>query len=785
MKKTFTKLATAVFCLLLCMQTQAQTFGIAQTPNGTGATYSTKEINVETSPNATYTVYATYPTDTTAYSHIRWYVYGGIEKVSESATHLTFRSASGTTYNDKYSKYAYGQVQLSATLSDQTVADCECATMCNPTRTANLFVYKRFDFSANHIIGPDCVLPGDSVTFSVEPWLTLYPTLQLDTAAYFWDIPIALQASPLYYSSDKSSVTFVVSDSIENKIIKCSIGRLNYADGQLPIEKPLSNDVADPIITLAGVPFDPETHSVCLPFGVDSVDLVVTNASPELEYSWNLRAWDYSYRKLTSNGSALRILPTDNMVSIKLSVQNGCSDKEYYYDINRSLSSANAIYLNDTTEHSLCLAPNSNVTLSISGVDAVTTFDWHFAANASQDWQVLKNGTSRGTIRTGSTSTTLYVSTTVCGSDSISMPIDVKPITPTINYSGNTCLSNSTNILPMSVIPVANADYYHWIVPDGWNLLAQGADSTSVMIITDGHGGDVKVCAVGCSESAYTSLSFSVQYAEPTVEVNGCINLDGMTQTNLILEVTNDTTIRYDWNIPSNIGTIISDDEHSFRIAIETEPLEMDSTYTLSVTPQNSCGSGSTHEFTLDTSPSFDFYAQYFDGFGMTALILSLPEDMRVTSYTVYYYTTYYTFLQSSNTTSSSNFVNLGAIVNQYANQSKGKVVFTTTEGCRYIMYCEWNFSGNNKSLRLNSINREKNISISPNPATDKVIITIDEEIESGLLTIYDSNGTIMSSQKVESRENSISTSNLPQGTYIFSVMTDGKLSNFKQIIKR
>lgn len=785
MKKTFTKPATAVFCLLLCMQTQAQTFGIAQTPNGTGATYSTKEINVETSPNATYTVYATYPTDTTAYSHIRWYVYGGIEKVSESATHLTFRSASGTTYNDKYSKYAYGQVQLSATLSDQTVADCECATMCNPTRTANLFVYKRFDFSANHIIGPDCVLSGDSVTFSVEPWLTLYPTLQLDTAAYFWDIPIALQASPLYYSSDKSSVTFVVSDSIENKTIKCSIGRLNYADGQLPIEKPLSNDVADPIITLAGVPFNNETHSVCLPFGVDSVDLVVTNASPELEYSWNLRAWDYSYRKLTTNGSALRILPTDNMVSIKLSVQNGCSDKEYYYDINRSLSSANAIYLNDTTEHSLCLAPNSNVTLSISGVDAVTTFDWHFAANASQDWQVLKNGTSRGTIRTGSTSTTLYVSTAVCGNDSISIPINVKPLTPTINYRGSTCLSDTVSSVSLSVNEEDNADYYSWLVPNGWGISTQTPDSSVVTLIPNGIAGLVSVRAIGCAESSYRNMYFSMAYDAPEVEIDGCVSLSSG-YTSLITLSADDTNKRYNWAVPSSVGQIVSSDTHASSILVRTVAMIENGIYEIEVEPQGSCSSNASTTIVIPTEIPYTFESVIVGKHNF----LTIDNVTGIASYTLYIWDNdaYVYAVDGDSTDIIEEEYSLYDISRytpfyDYLNEGSAKIEITTVGGCHYTSYLTWGGSKGNKSL---SMSEEPEVKISPNPANDRlnVYVSCANEFDHGTLEIYSLKGILQKKVSISNGVNNVNIAEISKGLYAITVHISDKIFEFKQQIK-
>ena len=761
---------------------QAQTFGIAQTSGGAGATYSTKEINIDSSPDAVYTVYATYPTDTTAYSSIRWYVYGGIEKVSEDATHLTFRAASGTTYNDKYSRYAYGRIELNATLSDQTVADCECATMCNPTRTADLYIYKRFDFSANNIIGPDCVLPGDSVTFSVEPWLTLYPNLQLDTAAYFWNIPTSLQASPLYYSADKSSVTFVVSNNIENQTISCSIGRLNYADGQTPLTKSLQNDVADPIVTLGGVPFDPETHSVCLPFGVDSVDLVVTNASTELQYEWNLRAWNY--RDLSNNGSSLRVLPTDDILNFKLTIQNGCSNKEYYYEINRSLSSANAIYLNDTTEHSLCLNPNSNVLLSLAGVNNVTEFNWGFE---SPNWSVLKAYPHQASISTGSTSTTIYVSTAFCGNDTISIVADVKPLTPTINYSGSTCLSDSVQSISLSVNEVDNADYYSWIVPNGWSISTQTPDSTIVTLTHNGVAGQVLVKAVGCAESAYSSIYFSMAYAAPEVEIDGCVSLNSGYASTITLNA-DDANKRYNWSVPSSVGQIVSSDAHASTILVHTVALQENGTYEIEVEPQGSCNSNASITVTIPSTIPYIIEVDELFEEELTAIMINTSTG--IASYDVWFYTPN-GYVNVKHGTPSD--IKGGRLYRWTSDESyadyisigSARVDILTTDGCHYTKYISWDFTnGGNKRL---SISNEIDVVISPNPAKNILkVYVIDDlgEDEQGICEIYALNGNLVKSANVNRGTNTLDIVNLSKGLYIVRVKYTDKTFEFKQQIK-
>ena len=794
MIKTTSTLAIAALGLLLSEQTQAQTFGIAQTPNGTGATYSTKEINVETSPNATYTVYATYPTDTTAYSHIRWYVYGGIEKVSESATHLTFRSASGTTYNDKYSKYAYGQVQLSATLSDQTVADCECATMCNPTRTANLFVYKRFDFSANHIIGPDCVLPGDSVTFSVEPWLTLYPTLQLDTAAYFWDIPIALQASPLYYSSDKSSVTFVVSDSIENKTIKCSIGRLNYADGQLPIEKTLSNDVADPIITLGGVPFDPETHSVCLPFGVDSVDLVVTNASPELEYSWNLRAWDY--RPFTNNGSLNRVAPLRNAQNITLSVLNGCSDKQYYYNINRTLTEGyNQIVTKADLDTTNCLS-GSSVELTILNADDQSSFVWSVSSTDS-NWQLTKkNGQVSNMLQIGNGSAVVSVYSAECGGTVLQKTFYAAPYG--LGYiSGAVCIAPNDSVTELTYsITASRATTFEWQFPSSWTLL--GSDTLSTIHLrSDGMYADtIKVRALGCKSTAWSTILPQITYA-PSGFTHTCVNVDtaGIATFTAIDNPNKTTSSYYRWNIPnaltgySGSGNFTTS---SKQISVATKGDI--GVYPITISYLYSCENGTTYvsatdsviiepatllEMTTNTSriKTIGFDEDYY---------YSTPEE--TTKIRWYFQSFDDAGLYAENDYYEVNIVK-GTVGND--NFTVGTVwCVIDIAGCKTVLSFSWDDNvGGNKSLSISS-NEEENedplsATVTPNPASDVLYVELSKEYEHQHVRLIDPNGKSILRKNFSGRNATIDISSIPNGMYVVEVSGDGQKIATKQLIRR
>lgn len=156
---------------------------------------------------------------------------------------VVIRSLSGETYESKYSKYAAGRLTIHAEKSE-IKNDCECAQYyCNPSFSSTIYIFKTFDLSGNAIAGQKCVSAGDTVTYSVAPWVTQMVTESLVFDYYYWTIPEDLKASDLYYSTDQSSVTFVASENIEGQIIEVKIGMFNVAENATE-QEPLTFSLA-------------------------------------------------------------------------------------------------------------------------------------------------------------------------------------------------------------------------------------------------------------------------------------------------------------------------------------------------------------------------------------------------------------------------------------------------------------------------------------------------------------------------------------------------------------
>jgi hypothetical protein len=98
-------------------------------------------------------------------------------------------------------------------------------------------------------------------------------------------------------------------------------------------------------------------------------------------------------------------------------------------------------------------------------------------------------------------------------------------------------------------------------------------------------------------------------------------------------------------------------------------------------------------------------------------------------------------------------------------------------DNCRTI-----NIIRSNNSTGISEINQNK-ISIAPNPSSSEINIQSDELISQ--INIYSTQGNIVYSEQLNSKQSSVSISDLNEGLYIVQVkFLDGKTTN-KKIIKQ
>ena len=144
--------------------------------------------------------------------------------------------------------------------------------------SVSIDIYKRFNPNVSpyniEISGPDCILEGDTVVYSIKPILTKNLTQGIGVDEYFWTFTPGLVQEHIYKAGDNSSVTFVAGAVTGNDSIKVQVGIANASD---PVSKTLGKAAPKPIV-----------RDTCIPFDNTILELNIYNEEyPDLVYTWD------------------------------------------------------------------------------------------------------------------------------------------------------------------------------------------------------------------------------------------------------------------------------------------------------------------------------------------------------------------------------------------------------------------------------------------------------------------------------------------------------------------
>lgn len=775
--KDFIRSALAIAAATLLAAVDAFADGIVY--NGTE--YSNgANLSIEADASKTYTFTAKLPA--VSFASLQWSTLGGIEIVSGGTSPtVTIRCKSGTTYDDSYSLYAKGRLILSAEKETTAIAegceDCLSGIVCNPYYSYSLNIYKTFDWSGNAIVGDKCAQPGDSVTFSVAPWVSMYQPNDVGFDTYEWDIPSSLNASKLYYSADKSSVTFVVSDNIEGQVIKARMGKYNIdANTQQPLALTLSNGIPKPQIEGMA---DDDTY--CLPFSTPTASLIVSNASPEASYVWKMRTWDIL--SLSANGDTVTFRPQENEQVIQLQVEGGCTPQSYLYQINRSLPADASIA--NSYDDPYCLPASKNVTLSVAGVPVGTSLEWQVDGDG---WLIPDAEKNKATpaVTTGEGPAKVTVRSTYCPAPELTATLNIEPQKPA-NIDGPACLTfGQSQTLTYTVPAVDNAAQYEWSYPSTWTV--SGADNqNTITLISDGQTADsVKVRAVGCNESEWSSLAVKMGYPAPKgINIKSeCLNPGLPTTIELEVEPPEGVAsgVSYEWAIPSSFASMYSyyTDKSDIRIRT-TGNLGV---YPISVTVNGSCGTNSYYTDTISMTPSFyistyvarkmrffmvdedlenaDYYQWYING-----KLLDSGKDLSIASFTL------------SDEEFGAYFDEGVVCVIVTEGDCKTKVTYKYPEADEQKEQQQDEEIGENKSLNI--ANEQNSMTVSPNPATGNVKVSFLSPAKRRL-SIFNQNGESVLFSSVTEAVNTFSLAGVTPGLY-YVVAIDSESKYFSKLL--
>ncbi|MFN6036983.1 MAG: T9SS type A sorting domain-containing protein [Bacteroidota bacterium] len=379
-----------------------------------------------------------------------------------------------------------------------------------------------------------------------------------------------------------------------------------YTGGQLEITADNLCGTSDPtIITLLKSPDKPTSITGTTPFCIGSqipngIPFTCTQVPTATYYFWN--APNGASVITGQMSSTANILFNSSFISGNISVQAGnqcgTSSMTYLTVSSQTISPSGPI----SGPTNVCQYLGSGTaTYSVAPVSGVTTYNWTAPAGAT-----IVSG--QGTNTVGLSFNTSFVTGNLslvvggfCGfSSPTNLALSLTNIFPVGTISGPTNVCNnisqgSTATYSVAIVP--GASNYTWSVPFGATITSgQGTNVIQVTYSGSFNSGPVTVSVASYCGTGSTSSSLSVNKIPSSAgNIFGvtCINIGNVStySVNPVAGVTN-----YNWTVPSGSSIQSGQGTNSISVLFGSNF----SPGNITVTPTNSCGSGSTSSIALN-----------------------------------------------------------------------------------------------------------------------------------------------------------------------------------------
>jgi hypothetical protein len=730
------------------------------------------------------------------FSTHNWSAEGGIEIVgSTDGASVSVRAKSDVTRGGHFAKFAKGRLHFGA----MAIIPPGSTQLCNPYYSYYIDVYKIFDVNhqpiVNKIVGPECITVGDTVTYSVDPWVST-GNADIGMDKYNWILPATLASSILYYSADSSSITFKVGRATTlTDSIKVEVGRCNFGVAHNYIVLPLRNSIPKPIIT----------PSTCLPGGTTPVTFSVQNYVDGVKYTWSC---DENWTIPGSNiGQSVSITPDrNNPARIYVDATysgGGCIPVSSNTKVSRKLDPTFST-IGTTMSNNCFPVDGADRVITLNNAPSPATFVWDVPAG----WNII-SGEKTKEIKLRATATASLNSsisvavdgcnTNLTASEIVSANIYVKPGSANPITGDHFCVDKNTSYTFSTTATSPAANSYYWTMP-GWNITA-GQGTTTVTATPTGDISSISVTPKGISGCDGVSSSKTVSYpptAPTSITINKtCIN-SGLADQIVLTAVGGTTGQSYDWTVPAALGTISGNATGS---SITVNTLGKDNSYTVSVRAYTN---NAICQYSNATSTTVKISGLQFT--------LNEPDlDTETGSY-------YYTISPTTGwLTYSSNFnwnldgtvigSGLGAVASSSysdlytAASTHNFTVTITRSGCstkrklgsstgdltlRSAVITDNAETANTTSntLTIENNSTKNKIVIYPNPASNTLTISLPEK-GSVNIEIRDLKGVLLKTENNLSEKASIDISSIPAGAYVLSAVQNDNSYNKVFIIKK
>lgn len=703
---------------------------------------------------------------------VSWSAVGGIEIVSQTSTQAVIKPKAGKTYESSYASYAKGVLSVKIIFPSDLPEGCDDCVLAQYLRNQPMSyvanVYKTYPLDGNAIVGPSCMVPGDSVTLSVAPWASLLGG-DYSSDEYYWDIPSSLVASNLYYSADHSSVTFVASSNVDSQVVKVNIGKYNVQEGnsQTPLELRISDEAKDPQIS--GMAID---NSYCLPLGAKEATFVVTNASPRAQYNWDLYNWRIT--RQSANGDTITFIPKSGAQNIKLDVVSGCSTKTFRYDVNRSLTGNNEVLVDGGVDK--CLSQETEYDLTVKGSPDDVELVWNVAGAG---WKVKSDEGDKLSVVSGTERSIIRVFSERCPSFVVVDTINLIPKMPGIIH-GNDCLNPSAPGQQTYYIDeVKNADGYRWTIPSGWVANTGLMSNTITVSVPAQTPGRLSVRALGCKSSPSRTKDVSMAFPAPEgITEDDCVTVGEAGTAKFSVKNPN-SAVTYVWTYPYGFARSISPiTSNSSQVMLATTGRAGYSD-TIKVRRKGGCGNQAFATLVVEKTNPIRLDINHTARRTEVSLNDDVVSDDNVVTWS---------WFLGSRDNALSDMQDLESVLfnktNEYFYEGKIWIEVTYADGCKAVLDTSWSFPQNKSGSLLSSNDADLEYHFNNASADGSQVLEVTGYSSMPVLHVYDVSGALVYNENSAVGHFEIQPAELGRGLFLFVISDKDNSVSFKKLMR-
>jgi len=417
---------------------------------------------------------------------------------------------------------------------------------------------------------------------------------------------------------------------------------------------------------------------------------------------------------------------------------------------------------------------NNSVIYTVPVISNATTYVWTLPGGVTG---TSTTNTMVASFGTSSISGNISVyGTNSCGNgNTSSKPITVFPLPSAAGViSGATIVCQGQNAVIYSVPIIPNASSYNWILPNG----AAGTsitDSITIDFSNSSASGNISVNGVGsCGIGITSNLVITVNPLPSSAgSISGSTNvIEGQQNVQYSVPVIANATF-YSWTLPN--GVIGSSTTNSISLNYSLTAISGN----IIVKGNNACGVGDSSTLYVTVNPFVPNCSAQFDMVADTAVLHHYFIVSNASGVPPLHYNwswgdgTHDTIALPTHTYSSAGYYNICLSI-------------IDSLGCS-VTYCDSSFLQKSPDaiisvtvipqgslgIQMNVISDK--IKIYPNPATDKLIIDLQQlkNLQNTTLSIYDIQGKLLLQQEINQQQTELNISSFAKGFYVVKVRND------------